>query len=387
MQGIFDDATGQYIDTYGKTRMIVYRDQTALMTSPIPPLALKRISLEPIPLTTIENALKFVERKGLQIVSQDGTPKDGIQGIWIEPKQENPGIYYGYIPLKKTRFIKDVPEAQRSDPLRTDISSELDEYRRSRKIAEVLKQYTLYTYARSEHPESFDEDDFVVNDKHVYNLDLLEKKFIKDTPVIYWKGKIIVPNEQTRDHLLSYLEAMVANDKDGVMAMKDSQAIEGYYQNLSDFRSSVDQLVFTSKNAVMRWRNSRILEEGKTRSEVMDVEDQDTLEPYYYRNPKIKREHLMIVQNVIDFSEKSTKGDSDLELSRDRAISVAYRWLKDNTNAMADAPILDNVANISYVIYSREQGFNETRVQRKTKEYVSLIKYANGRYGALLFFP
>lgn len=391
-QGMFEGAIGQYIDSHGKTRMLVYPTTTggiSLMTSPIPPLALKRVTTEAIKPASIEAVLAFTERKGLQIVSQDGNKSVGIQGVWVEPRQENPGIYYGYIPLKKTKFIKDIPQSQRGDPLRTDAldKSELLRYRKNKKIAEILQYYTLFTYATypDRFPMAVDEvkwkSNFTINPKHNYDIDALEKKYILDTPVIYSKGKIIVPDERTRDNLVSYLMAMVANDRDGVLAMKDLTSIDGYYKSLSDFRASSDQLIFTSRNGLMRWRNSRVLEEGRTRTEVLENEDPDTLEPYYYRNPKIRREHLMIVQNVID-------GD------RDRAISVGYRWLRDNTNALADAEILENVNDISYVVYTKEESFTEERVKRKTDHFVSLIKYGdeegskgNGKYGALLFFP
>jgi hypothetical protein len=373
-EGMFSGATGQYIDSHGKTRMLVYKNGVCLMTSPIPPLSLKRITLNDITPVTLEEAVAFCERRGLQITSQDGSQKEGTQGIWVEPMQENPGIYYGYIPLKKIRFIKDTPISQRNDPLRTDTTSELSQYRRNKKVADVLKYYTLYTYANS--PENFGPARYVVNPKHTYDLDAIHKKFIKDTPVIYSKGKIIVPTEGTRDNLLSYLQAMVANDRDGVLALKDAVTIDGYYQTLSDFRApdTQTQLLFASKNAVMMWRNSKILEEGKVRTEVLDTEDPDTLEPYYYRNPKIRREHLMIVQNVIE-------GDMS------RAISVAYKWLRDNTNALADCEVLANVSEISYIVYSKSNGFVEKRYPQTTKESVSLIEYEDGKFGALLFFP
>jgi len=155
--------------------------------------------------------------------------------------------------------------------------------------------------------------------------------------------------------------------------MKEMVTIEGYYQSISDFRAFPDQLLFTNKNGVIRWRNSRVLEDEEKRYDVLDSIDSVTLEPYYYRNPKIRREHVMIVQNVVG-------GDID------RAISVAYNWLKDNTNTLADTPILDNVNSISHIIYSVETGFSEEKVPRKTKESVSLIRYLDGKYGALLFF-
>src|SRR5271170_6219322 len=95
-EGMFEGAIGQYIDNHGKTRMLIYPNGISLMTSPIPPLALKRVTTEAIKPVSIETTLTFAEKKGLQIVSQDGNKSGGIQGVWVEPRQENPGIYYGY---------------------------------------------------------------------------------------------------------------------------------------------------------------------------------------------------------------------------------------------------------------------------------------------------
>jgi hypothetical protein len=123
----------------------------------------------------------------------------------------------------------------------------------------------------------------------------------------------------------------------------------------------------------MRWRNSKILGEDKFKNRVSE-ENPDTLEPYYYRHPQIKKESLMIVQNVVD---------GELE----RAISASYVWLKNGKNPLANCKIVENINDISYTIFSVSDGYQKTHVENKTKEPVSIIKYENGKYGALLFFP
>lgn len=365
---LFEDVQSQYIDNNGKTRMLIF-DHTgtelALMTSPLPPLNL------PISSDIIEVpfrvAISFIKEKGLKIVSQDGNETEGIQGLWIETSEENPGIYYGYIPLEISPAIKGVEFSTRRDPIRTDTYSELALYRESRKIAEVLKQYTLFSYARD--PENFDEDSFVIVPNHTYDIKSLNKRLISNTPVIYRRGKLIVLSEEMKQKLLSFLKVSLLNDAPGVAALKNTTAIENYYQTISDFRSSPSQLIFLNKNGLLRWRNESFRAETSTK--VSNSTNSDTGEPYFYRNPKIRREHLMIVQNVADGAFEN-------------ALAVGYKWIKDKVNIGYRPEIPNNVDEMSYTIYT-EIGESEKK-KRGTTEFVSLLRYEDDTYAALLFF-
>lgn len=365
---LFENVESQYIDNNGKTRMLIFnyqRKRLALMTSPIPPLDLP--VTRDIIKTPFNTAISFIKDRGLTIVSQDGNEDEGIQGIWIESREENPGIYYGYIPLEVSPAIKDVEFSTKRDPIRTDTYSELALYRESRKIAEVLKQYTLFSYAND--PENFGEDSFVVDPKHIYDVNALNKRLISNTPVIYRRNKIIVLSEAMKQKLMSFLRVSLLNDTPGVATLKTATAIENYYQTISDFRSSPNQLIFLNKNGLLRWRNESFRAETSTK--VSNSTNLSTAEPYFYRNPKIRREHLMIVQNVADGAF-------------DNALAVGYKWIKDKVNIGYRPEIPNNVDEMSYTIYT-EIGENEKK-KRGTTEYVSILRYEDDTYAALLFF-
>lgn len=364
---MFHDATSQVIDSHGKTRALIYKSGVSLITSPIPPLSVELGDISDIKPASLKDVTDFLKRRDLQIISQDGNAEDGIQGVWIEPKEENPGIYYGYIPLKKIAAIKNVPFSTKNDPLRTDNSSELLDYRNNRKIAEVLKQYTLFTFASS--PDIDPDAMFVIDPTHKYELSKLNKKFIPDTPVIYSKSKIIVPTEKAKINLISYLKTVLAKDKKGLMAMKDAVNLDKWYLSITDFRSASHQIIFSSKNGLMRWRNTKVLDaENHT---VSQDTDSTTLEPYFYRNPNIRKEHLMIIQNVVD---------GDLE----KAVATSHKWLKDRVNIGANPAESDTA--ISYTVYTRDGVSAVEKIVRDTKEMASVIKYPNGDFGAILFF-
>lgn len=368
---IFENAESQYIDDNGKTRMINFDidgDKLSLMTSPIPPLDLP--SDRTISEISIKSALEFIRERGLAITFQDGNEEDGIQGLWVEMQEENPGIYYGYIPIKIAKSLSDVEFADptKNDPLRTDnISSELHTFRKNRKIADFLKHYVLYTYSLD--PENFGEDSFVVKKGHVYDIEKLNKRLFKENNrVMYDKnGKLIATSDAIVRNLLSYLKVRIATDKPGVLNMRNLTTIPDYYQSISDFRPAPNQLIFTSANGVIRWK--REMKRNKTANTISDNLMAESTEPYFYRAPKIEKGLLMVVQNV---------QDGLLE----NAAYVSYKWLKDRVN-IGFAAENQGTKEISYSIYTKAGKFKDHK--KGTKEFAPVILYEDGTYGALLF--
>lgn len=366
---LFGGAVSQYVDNNGKTRMILYNfkgDDICLITSPIPPLDLPES--KDIIETSLASALGFIKQKNLKITFQDGNQNQGIQGLWVETSEENPSIYFGYIPIGNSKAIAKVEFTGRNDPIRTDSVSDLTTFRRNRKVAEFLKQYTLFSYAND--PENFGEDSFVVIPDYAYDIESLNKRLILDNDVMYQNGKLIVPSEETAKRLLSYLKVSLINDTPGVMAMKDTSTIENFYQTIADFRSSENQLVFTNKNGLMRWRHEHSRMEHNTR--VAHFANSGAVEPFFYRNPKIRKDQIMIVQNVVDGTLNN-------------ALAAGWKWLKDRSNRTGYRPVVpDNIDEVSYVIYG-DTGELE-KVKRETKETVSVLRYDDDTYAALLFF-
>lgn len=372
MSGLFNEATSQYIDDNGKTRMLNYTHKgkhLSLMTSPLPPFDLpvaKKVSK-----ASRDIVLKFIKDKKLKIISQDGNEKE-IKGFWVETDDEDSDIYYGYIPILSSPPLRDVEFSENTKmvPLQKEDSkkSELQLFRRNKKIAEFLKIYTLYTYAL--HPDEFDENWFVVDPDHEYNIEDLDKKLVEGTSVMYNEdGYLIVPSEGTISKLMGYLQIKLANDKPGVMSLSSARKMDDYYQSISDFRTAPNQLIFTSENGIFRWKRDT------ARSESNRIVSQNLLssatEPYFYKTHKIKNGLLHIIQNV--------RG-GDLK----NATAVAYKWIKDRVNVGYSDP--DKKAlpeNISYVWYTNNgKGGKE---KRGTKEYAPVMFYEDGTYGAILF--
>ncbi len=377
----FDGADSQYIDNNGKTRLLNFNDEgVSLMTSPVPPLVLEVMATLEILEAPLKIALSFIKQRHLRITSQDGDPEDKIiQGLWVRTREDNSGIYYGYIPIASgTPAIKDVPfvESTKNDPLRTDISvSDLENFQRSRKIADFLKVYTLYTYALD--PEKFGESTkaFVVKPNHIYDIEKLNKRLFAGpkNDVIYSNGKIIVLSQDIATNLLAYLNVALLNDRPGVMALADAATTDVYYRSVIDFRPAPNQLVFMGKASLMRWK--REAEKNKNALAVSQILQKRQTGPYFYRNPKIRRNQLVIIQNV----------DGG---SLEKAAAVADKWAKDRVNVgYAAENLADDV--FGEIKKNKITTFTEdgeiSKGSASAAEQRSVILYDDGSYAALLF--
>ncbi len=364
---LFEDIESQYIDDNGKTRVLNYRSGVSLMTSPLPPLNV------PIDKTIREikpkTALKFIKEKGLQITMQDGDKETKrIQGLWVE--SINSEIYYGYVPVKMSDALSNIEYTPPTlnDPLRTDENSDLQKMQHNRKVADYLKQYTLFEYSRN--PKEFSEENFIVIPNHKYNIETLYKKLIPDNDVMYRDGKLIVLSEDIADRLTAFLQVQLLNDTPGLKGYKDRTVIKDYYRTLSDFRKSEGQLVFLTRSSLLRWKSEKARNAGQTL--IVSYIRPTFVEPYFFRNTNVAKGRLALIQNVETGS-------------LEKALTVAEKWAKDRVNPGFRVEIGPAAERVTYTVYTKD-GKEETVKPLGKEERVNVIKYPNNEYAALLFF-
>lgn len=357
------DAKKQYIDENGKTRILFF-DNVRLIISPLPSLELEEEKDIKNINSKLDDALAFLEKYHFKISYQDGNKEDGIQGLWLDV--ENLSIYYAYLPLKISNALPNVPfsDPMKIDPIRTGGRSILSDFRKSKKVADFLKVYVLYTYAKI---GDLDENSFVIKPKHNYDLDILQKRlFIDGNDVMYEKGKLIVQSAEIARNLLSYLNVQKLNNKQNIENLLKISTIEENYQGIADFRTKPNQLVFTSAGGFLRWKRDH--DKIKKMNEIKQYLISDTLEPYFYKNLEILNDRLCIIQNVKDGSLEA-------------ALTVSYKWEKDKVNIGFDTNSLKDIKKTaSYSIYS-EFGLVQ---EKKGKLNMKVIIYENGMYAALL---
>ncbi len=345
----------QFIDVDGKTRMLNYKG-LSVMTLPLPPLDIK---VDDPQIANWKTLNDFLKAKNLKIISQE-VVDSAVYGVWVQ----GPNMIMGYI-LTEVNQIDNtmITSPNRNNPLGTPSreDSALQKMRRSRKIAALLKEYTLFEYSRKlTHGSQVDlKEMFVVVPNHQYDLD--KARILKSDNSMYQGSKIIVPSEQTRDKLIYYLKSQLLNDKQMVIGYKNLLSIQKSYKYLSDFRQVKNQLVFLDLDGILEWRFD------KNHRHLSQIVHYDIMVgitfPYFYSHPYIMDGKVVLIQNVLDGS-------------LDAAIKVGKRWAKDQSN-LGFFVKGDSDYHTEYVEYTLKKDNPKSNV-------VAIFKYPNGSFAAIL---
>jgi hypothetical protein len=409
---IFNGVKSQYVDAKGKTRMLHYvfnGHGVSLVTSPLPP---GEHPVDPIPKTApLKIALLAIDKLKLEITTQS-VSNGKLIGFWVRSRSHPEGvrsrshpeavrsrstseardkdtsddqprtIYYGYVPVAETDPVPDVEVSNKPSPIRKDEDSVLDDFRKKRQFADLLKKKILIAYAMAVSVnKDFDEADVEIEVDPDLEL-VLDSSFAPN--------KIVVPSEKVADSLRSYLKAALVTDRPGVMLLVDRDRqrrvlADVRYQTVSDFRTPPNQLVFLSTSAFNRWKNDRS-SLGDTSSSGAVVERSplasDREEPYFYRDSKIRGSALMIVQNVKDGSLAN-------------ALAVGWVWAKGDPemgkinigfNPETADEFPDGDVDIPYTEYQFDEGRSSITKRTYGKSpLASVLLLADERYAAMLF--
>jgi hypothetical protein len=404
-KSLFDDAVSQCIDSNGKCRIVNYKDISVSTVLPV-------LNVKPVPvdlnikggvkLATVTTVKKFAKARNLTLVRQQGdSVSQTVMGIWAKSK-EFPLLPPIYIPVSFEENIPnadpDIPFSDESivDPIFTGETSVLEKMRHNAKIAEYLKQYAIYEW--SQNPNGFGKNNFVIIKDHSYEpinnhfftynnvffkLDLKskttkpKKKEISKKSKVAKRYKIIVPDEETQNRLLTFVQTSSLNDSMLAEKYKNKKLIDGkyIYKNINDFRSSENQLIFMGADAVLRWKREK--EETETRSNILNHPRPSLKSAYYYRNYRIENGRLAIVQNTVfaDFPA---------------ALAVSSMWERYGINPGYNPKpgTIDVPNDPAYRIYTNEGLAAESKIKPNEKDDILglyVFNYDDGSFAALLF--
>lgn len=258
MAFIYEDATHQTLNHYRKC-IYVHFEQYALSMSiyPIPPLAV--VEKEDHWRASMESVHDFIAYYDCTIVFQerDADTPTTITGVWIRHK--GGGLLAdGFIPVQEgTLVLENVPfsESFTGPILVPPSTSYLDQWKTSKLLANVLKEYALYTYAR--HPDRVKAELFTVVPNHVYAMEGLHGRLIPDTPIMYSDERLIVTSQEVADRLYAYVLTMVKYDLQGVLSYSQRTYMKHTLDNLSDFKVHPNTHLFGTKMSLDRYLQQR----------------------------------------------------------------------------------------------------------------------------------
>ncbi len=358
METLFEGIIGQHIDKHGKCRVLIYNECISLGIHPLPPFNISQVKLQEIPYGTLKTALKFVRSKFLSITLQRGDEQNGTTGLWV--KYKDVPLLSGYIPLipEKGKYAKDVEFSDMYMPgLVPDYHSEssLDLYKHNERVAMFLKYYSLFEWANNK--DTFGLDSYKISKTHRYDISGLGCDiYKKGNTVMYFKGKLIVPDEETRDKLIQYVNVSSYNDPGLYLKYEGTTAkIDGssFFKSSEYFTDHPDQLIFGSKRFLIDWIEKQSIDDNILSTKL----NPSTTDPYYYYHETAKDFRISIIHNTESGTRKS-------------AIEQAQFWgSKCDTTETATKPISIN-----------------TRTTQAELGHTNIMKYDNGQYAAMVPF-
>lgn len=287
----------QCIDESGKCRIINYGKDDEILISltnliPLPPLKVNNVKYSEIVFAKKNDVEEFISSKNFEITEQLIANNDELQGIWIKGKNE---FLRGYIPTEDFEKFDKIEESDENsvDPVSTYDFSNLRSINKNKFIAYYLKEYSCIELAHSKNDKLNVQDNYHISPNYEYkNIYMLGEKVVRNkaNPVLYNSNKLIVPDTETANRLISYAKLKFFNDYSKKELYKNLERINAkkFFSSLDEFRNDNKQLIFTSVNSLMKWKNRKL------NYTVLNDLDAKTKSPYYY----MYKDKLCIIQNV-----------------------------------------------------------------------------------------
>lgn len=318
MERYISAAQRQFIDSNGKCRVLIYvrgGGEISLFTRPLAPsnnLTIATfITRKPPGVAKLPVILDFCNEMGLKLVKVHRL--GGLSGLsgakeGASERSETAPEYVGLtvtdpsVPLLRRAYIairsSDPPPgipitSDSGDPLLTSTSSPIDHFRKTRRVADIIMAYVLWTYSRAlqglgPFEDGWeDEESFVIEptddlDYYSDEISALGSRLYYDgNDSIYSKGKIRVTSREMMIRLLAWLKVQIVRNPGLVASYWENKTIPDYYKTISDFRTSEKQLIFVNRTGLGSWIQNRALATSH-RNRVLTSLDLGSVDPYFY---------------------------------------------------------------------------------------------------------
>ena len=298
----------QIIDSFGKCRGLVY-DQFILHTSPCQPLAEipeyndNSSDFEPISST---DALEIFRENFIIPIAEESTQYSSIRHTQCLKGESNNII-----------FEIDINNERNNE---RNVSV-YDIFNKNRRNARYIKETFLYMF--SNYTEDDDEEEesklplttdqeanYEDEDEDKYISRFLAEKIQMDESFVYEfipktfsessiikNGKIIINSEELLRRLIYVLKLSLMRDRKRILSLKDTDFINDYYLDITDFEEYNSQVILQSQLSVYEWINRKYSEHRFYEIPLK------TQKPYYIVNNKILSDTVQLAQNSTNLTK------------------------------------------------------------------------------------
>lgn len=360
----FEKALSQSLDSNGRIKILNFKTFSLHLNS-FPPLFLP-IDDKPVITKDIQSISPIISSSNIVGKTSDD------KAIIIDTPGAEAGAgagVLGFIMVQNIdRSLKIVNDTHYIN-ITYDKISNLNIFHKNKQIAEYLKVYTLIIFAKKNGHLS--KKDFIVRPNHVYDIEILNNKFIPNNDVMFENNRLIIPSKDIRRKLLFSIKVQTLNNPKLIEEYKNRTTIITSFNNIYDFLFREKQLIFLSYNDITSWINIK-----QSQTEINNTYDSNSERPSFFEIDIDGIVRYGIFQNVYNHS-------------LERALYVSYIWNKKNINMGFNSPKISDIKDIDI---KDIRDIKENSVIHKAQNFkqpgeYNVFKYQTfDGYAAILFF-
>ena len=354
----------QFIDSYGKCRMISFKYERqfgTLLTSPIQPLNIPEINNLMIVKLDLNTALQFASTIGILISGQSivrGVVKE-LHGIL--------GNVVISIPVEDNNPIDGVPILDKGVSYLENDFSVIENYNRYKKLARYITEYIFWLFSKYLQEDSsrdtslntinnfFKEKVKIVKD---FEYGQVDKIFSMNSGVMYRK-KLVVKSEETLKRLVYILRVSLLRFRKKILEYHTHTVIENYYVDVTDFDQHNFQVILQGEKSVEKWINEQNINYKLYNSVQLGLFEV----PYFFQNDLVDK-NIYLAQNTDDLQ---------------KAIDISRTWLEDKYNPGNNPSLSNELFRFTLYRYVNPKDITLFRVSGKpTSLDIKILGYKVG---------
>ena len=293
----------QYIDTYGKLRVINTSTNghvVTIVTDPLPPVS-KPISSK-IYRVKIGSIKKMIQTYSFTPVLQRVSRRTGKTKELVLMIGSVSGTFLIDEDTERLPNVK-VEIGEHFEVLtENDLESNLEIFNSNRFVTKNLVQYTLKSASefflkyKSLDLKKFSDEMFLLDEAHEYDVDKLRAIFTPNSSLVK-NGKLVVKSEEMLKRLLFVVRLFKERHSKNFKQYADYVKIPDFYHDISDYKLYENEYLLEGIDAIENMLNSEKIIK-KSQPFILT----DDWDPYFFKNDIVSNK-VYLAQNVISFRE------------------------------------------------------------------------------------
>lgn len=380
-----DQLQGQYVDSQGKLRCLVYQG-VPIITPPSRPLnthLIEMADVRPVGLQQLTALILHLQEDGVKalLYSLNVDEQELVTGAWWYVGEPTVQTLF-FTPINLTPLPADYRALHLNYLPRPNLFTMADEsrgrYQHLSRVKYVLLQlldYLLRWYMMdyNEGAGAFLQRYTVVKVGHVYEPSRVSRYFPAadsldaalqqlDAPTFIEGGRLVLNSDELRKRLHSYLYVEIGK-LEGHETLPIPKLMSNYYQSAHDFTTRSGTIIFDRFDKAVSWVNNLALQRlVSVTTRVVTIAHQSSVEPFV-----LQTSHgYYLVQNVLD---------GNLQ----RALAVTNTWKEAGVNIGFN---IEANGSGTYTLFGVTA--KGVRMISRGRGDNLLIRYANGHYAAML---